>query len=237
MKLNPIARTVQGRGEARHEADGCNASPHRGAHPAGRGEPAGLHRRPRTLLPGDRRGLRRRHPAGALPGGLLRPPAAGRPLPPGQGERGPRRGRPPAAEGWGAGVVHGPAAQGAGVPAPAHLPGRRPAGPGLRPPDLRHRLPVRPGGRGAGGQPDQARVPRSRLVQPAPGEDQPQASVRPQYVPIHDTGPDRPHQRRDADGPGVAGPAGAEGLLLDTERGDLEGRPAGAGRRVPWRPS
>ena len=41
-----------------------------------------------------------------------------------QGERGPRRGRPPQAEGWGAGLVHGPAAQGAGVPAPAHLPGR-----------------------------------------------------------------------------------------------------------------
>ena len=195
-ETEPDSKTVQGRGEACHEAHGRNAAPHRGAHPAGGGEPAALHRRPRTLLPGDRRGLRRRHPAGPVPGGLLRPPAAGGPLPPSQGERGSRRGRSPAAEGRRAGLVHGHAAPGAGVPAPAHLPGRRPAGPGLRPPDLSHRLPVRPGGGGAGGQPDQARVPGSRLVQPAPGEDQPQASVRPQYVPIHDTGPDRPHQRR-----------------------------------------
>ena len=176
-ETEPDSENIQGRGEARHEAHGRNASPHRGAHHAGGGEPAGLHRRPRTILPGDRRGLRRRHTASPVSGGLLRPPAAGRPLSPGQGERGPRRGRPPAAEGWGAGLVHGPAAPGAGVPAPAHLPGRRPAGPGFRPLDLSHRLPVRPGGGGAGGQSHQARVPRSRLVQPAPGEDQPQARL------------------------------------------------------------
>ena len=188
-ETEPDSEDIQGRGEARHQADGDYATPHRGAHPAGGGEPAALHRRPRALLPGDRRGLRRRHPAGPLPGGLLRPSAAGRPLSPGQGERGPSRGRPTEAEGWGAGLVHGHAAPGAGVPAPAHLPGRRPAGPGLGPPDIGHRLPVRPGGGGAGGQPDQARVPGSRLVQPAPGEDQPQASVRP---------PIRPHPRHRA---------------------------------------
>ena len=189
-----------------HPADGRHAAPHRGADHAGSGEPARLHRRPRTLLFGDRRRLRRRHPTGPLPGRLLRPPAAGRPLSPGQGERSLSRGRPAKAEGGRAGVVHGPAAQGAGVPAPAHLPGRRFAGPGLRPPDIRHRLAVRPGGGGAGSQPDQARVPRSRLVYPTPGEGQPQAHLRSQHVPLHRPGPDRPHQRSDHDDSGAVGP-------------------------------
>ena len=59
---------------------GGDAAPHRGADAPGSGEPAPVHRRTRTLLPGAGRGRRRRDPAGPLPGRpggaepALRPP-------------------------------------------------------------------------------------------------------------------------------------------------------------------
>ena len=96
--------------------------------------------------------------------------AEGRNIPPGQGERALSGGRPAQAVRGRAGVVDLVAAQGTGVPAPAPLPGRRPAGPRIRSLDLRHRLHVRPGGGGAADGPPSAAVPGSRLVQRTPGE-------------------------------------------------------------------
>ena len=88
---------------------GGDAAPGRGAHPAGRGEPAPVHRRPRTLLPGAGWGFaERRHPAGPLPG---RPGGAQpglRPLPPGPHPPGAARGRPPGCAGGRAGRDHRP---------------------------------------------------------------------------------------------------------------------------------
>ena len=136
-----------------------------------------------TLLPGDSRGRRRRHPAGALSGLLLRPPATGGPLPPRPGERGIPAGRSPTPSSGGAGLVHKPAAAGSGVPAPAHFPRRRPAGPGFRPlisvigslSDLES---------GSGWWPASGSCPWGRLVPSPLGEAIPQATARPGQLPV-----------------------------------------------------
>ena len=152
-----------GQGALRHRL------PHRGAQPVRGGELPARRRRPRTLQFGDSRRRRRRLPAGALPGGFLRPAAVGRPLPPRPGRRGLPRGRPPAPERGGESLVNHPAATGTRVPAPAHLRRRPPAGAGLGPPDLRHRRPLGPGAGGKGDCPTQPLLPGAGLVPTPPG--------------------------------------------------------------------
>ena len=82
---------------------------------------------------------------------------------------------------WGA----DPPLRRAGIPAAAHLPGRRPAGPRLRSPAGGHRLPVRPAPRRAGPGPAAAALFGSRLVPgpPAEGFQKPRpAAARPSYT-------------------------------------------------------
>ena len=166
VKKTPVRRRQE---QARPGAAGGDAAAHRRAHAFGGGEPAPVHRRPRALLPGAGRRHGRREPAGPLPGRPGGAGPAGRPLPPGPhpagaGGRGPHlrpRGR--------AGLGPDAAARRPGVRPPAHLPGRRPAGPRLRPPDRPDGRPLRAGGGGAGPVPPAAALPGSRLVPGPPG--------------------------------------------------------------------
>ena len=109
---------------------------------------------------------------------------------------------------------------GAGVPAPAHLQGRRPAGPGFRPSNLGHRFPVRPGAGRTLGSPAAVTVPGAGVVPLPPGESPPPIPARPCRFPLPRPGPGHPHRR----GPlGRLRGAGPPGLPVGPAGGDLEG--------------
>ena len=76
------------------------------------------------------------------------------------------------------------------VPAPAHFQGRRPAGPGFRSPDLRHRRHVRPAGWRKIGGPVEAALPGAGVGPPPPGEGGTPAAARPGLLPPEHPGPD-----------------------------------------------
>ena len=119
----------------------------------------------------------------------------------------------------------------AGVRAPAHLPGRRPAGPRLRPPAGRHRLPVRPAPGGTGPGPPAAALPGSRLVPgpPAEGFQEPRpAAARPVlHLPDQAPAAGRRHHGR----PGRRSAGRPQGLPLGAGRGVSQGVAPGFGRR------
>ena len=126
-------------------------------------------------------------------------------------------------------VCH-PAGRRTGVRAPAHLPGRRPARPRLRPlhrPDGRSLSPLR--GR-AGGDPAAAALPRPRLVAGPSREGTQEAWHGAEGSRIH-LSDQAPADGRHNDGrAGHRRSRGPEGLPVGAGRGDMEGRPHGDGR-------
>ena len=180
----------------------------------GREDPAG-HREPPPgpgrrggVLPGDSRNLRR----GVLPrphqvpGGL--PAAACHPLPPGPHQDPPTGGGPPASGRGRAGVHQGAHPGPPGVPAPANLPGRRPAGRRVGPPaggagSVEH-TEQRPAAGSAAGAP----LPRPLLVGAVSAQVPGAAPLAgPQsFLPVPDAAPQDGGDRHDsADGAGLPG--------------------------------
>ena len=230
MKLNP-KNILFGNDEEQEGSGpaGGDAAKDRGTHPARRREPAPVHRRPRTILPGAGRGHGRRDPDGPLPrrpGGAR--PALG-PLPPGPHPAGWPRRRSAQARRGRAGVVYHPPGRRTGVRPPENLPGRRPARSRLRPPHRPHGRALCPlRGRARRG-PFDAALPRPRLV-PGPHGQGPQAARHGAagarlHVPDQAPADGRHHDGRPR--PGRA--CGPEGLPVGAGRRDMEGGAPGGG--------
>ena len=148
MKLNPIQLAVRIPTGAKKSPVLLAVTPPRTGerNAAGGGEPPSVHCRPRALLPGggrcDSDGVTLL--ARCLDDEVVRGPDSPAHYPAGRHPPGVRRGRPPAPRRGRGGVGHDAPVERPGVRAPAHLPGRRPAGPRLRPshrPDWERCLP------------------------------------------------------------------------------------------------
>ena len=127
-------------------------------------------------------------------------------------------------------MEHDPGRRRPRLPSPPHLPGRRPAGPRLRPAHRPSRGLVYFARQGAHRGPDPAPLPGTRLVGGPHGQSRQEPCHRTQGRLIHLSDQAPPDRRRPHDRPGPGGPQRLPGLLLGTGRGDVEGRTPGRWR-------